>query len=218
MIQKLSIQFRVLTQSFANFRLKDIDLSQTLILFDNCCLVHFRRIVHNSIFHSSFIIDLIRRCVSVKLFKWWTLRTFSRITVERNDSVKRRILLLLALCRVIIRVRSALCDSFADRRDLRVCLVCQFEHIAGVMRFYRCFHLFARAVFEHESSDALQIDNLILLVDILVVNCFWEHFNFVPIFKQFIGSLEVLNRDLRSTTQNFPQSNSSLNSNSLQNF
>ncbi len=99
---------------------------------------------------------------------------------------------MLALRRVVIGVSSALSDSFAHIRDLRVCLVCQFEHVAGVVLIHRGFHLSVIAFFLAETSNALQVHNLVLPVHVLVIDCFGQHFNFVTVFKKFVCSLEVL--------------------------
>jgi hypothetical protein len=52
--------------------------------------------------------------------------------------------------------------------------------------------------------DTQEVHDLVDAVHVLEVNSFGQHLNFVPVFEQFIGSLEVLHRNLRFATDYLP--------------
>lgn len=59
---------------------------------------------------------------------------------------------------------------------------------------------------------------MIHAVHVLKVDSLGQHLNFVSVFKQFIGGLEVKHRNLRFATDYLPHPDSALNPDSLQHF
>lgn len=94
------------------------------------------------------------------------MRSFPCFTVERVDSAEGRTVFLFALCRIIVGVRGALRDSFANIRDLRVSLISQLQHISRLVLFVRSLYLSCIALFLAESPYTLQVHDLVLSVHV----------------------------------------------------